>query len=78
MRNLQGLPLADPSVIRLGGSQYPGLFCVACANNVGVVCVATNRAEQTPTGAFGAPITILRQYIAAKTGQRPVRSEPRR
>ena len=48
MRNIQGLPLADPpsdSLGRLNG-QCPGLFYVACANNVGVVCVATSRANK--------------------------------
>ena len=48
MRNIQGLPLADPSSDSLGklNRQYPGLFYVACASNVGVICVATSRANK--------------------------------
>ena len=49
MRNIQELPLADPSSHSLGrlNGQYPGLLYVGCANNVGVVCVATYRHAPT-------------------------------
>ena len=57
MRNIQGLALADlcsDSLGRLNG-QYPGRFYVACANNVGVVCVATSRANKTTAGRIQQP-----------------------
>jgi len=77
MRNIQGLPLADPpsdSLGRLNG-QCPGLFYVACANNVGVVCVATSRANKLRLAstagrihnpAFGAPLRRVRRIDELK------------
>ncbi len=48
MRNIQGLPLADPSSDSLGrlNSQCPGLFYVACGINVRVVFVPTGHADK--------------------------------
>jgi hypothetical protein len=48
MRNIQGLPLADPSSDSLGrlNGQCPGLFYVACGINVRVVFVPTGHADK--------------------------------
>jgi hypothetical protein len=48
MRNILGLPLADPSSDSLGrlNGQRPGLFYVACAHNVGVVRIPAGCADK--------------------------------